>query len=133
VLTGHVADREQVGDALRGADLVLLLSRAEGLPQVLVQAAAAGTPFVSFDVEGVRELLALGAVGAAVPPGDIDAVVDAASHQLRSRDGARGEPTVDLSSWSPDAIRSAYREVFTTVLSGHGRDGRPMRAVSAPA
>jgi glycosyltransferase involved in cell wall biosynthesis len=133
VLTGHVADREQVGDALRAADLVLLLSRAEGLPQVLVQAAAAGTPFVSFDVEGVRELLALGAVGAAVPPGDIDAVVDAASHQLRSRDGARGEPTVDLSSWSPDAIRSAYREVFTTVLSGHGRDGRPMRAVSAPA
>ena len=66
--TGHLSDPEHVYDALRGADLVVLLSAAEGLPQVLVQSAAAGTPFVAFDVEGVREVLALGARGSAVPP-----------------------------------------------------------------
>jgi glycosyltransferase involved in cell wall biosynthesis len=133
VLTGHVSDREHVADALRAADLVLLLSRAEGLPQVLVQAAAAGTPFVSFDVEGVRELLSLGATGAAVPLGDLDAVVDAAAAQLHDRtDGAR-EPAVDLASWSPDAIRSAYRSVFAAVLPGPGRDGRALQPVNAPA
>ena len=36
------------------ADVLVLLSDAEGLPQVLVQAAAAGTPFVTYEVDGAR-------------------------------------------------------------------------------
>jgi glycosyltransferase involved in cell wall biosynthesis len=133
VLTGHVSDREHVSDALRAADLVLLLSRAEGLPQVLVQSAAVGTPFVSFDVEGVRELIALGAAGAAVPLGDLHAVVDAAAAQLVAGRATAREPVADLSSWSPERIRSAYRAAFAGVLSRPGRGDRPDRAVSAPA
>lgn len=116
VLTGHLSDAEHVRDALRAADVVLLLSRAEGLPQVLVQAAAQGTPFVAFDVEGVRELLALGARGAAVPLGDVDAVAVAVAAHLEGGDGL-DEPAADLSSWAPDAIRSAYRDVVGGVLA----------------
>ena len=82
VLTGHLSDPDHVHDALRGADLVVLLSAAEGLPQVLVQSAAAGTPFVAFDVEGVRELLSLGARGSAVPPGRLDTAAAAAAEWL---------------------------------------------------
>lgn len=133
VLAGHVADREHVSDALRAADLVLLLSRAEGLPQVLVQAAAVGTPFVSFDVEGVRELISLGAAGAAVPLGDLDAVVDAAASQLTGRAVGTREPVADLSSWAPESIRSAYRTVFAAALSRSGFGGLADSAVSAPA
>lgn len=123
VLTGHLADPEHVRDALRAADAVLLLSRAEGLPQVLVQAAAQGTPFVAFDVEGVRELLHLGARGAAVPLGDVAAVADAVEALLESTAG-HGEPVADLSSWSPDAIRAAYRDVVGGVL-GHRPSAAP--------
>jgi glycosyltransferase involved in cell wall biosynthesis len=115
VLTGHLSDPGHVHDAIRGADLLVLMSAAEGLPQVLVQAAAAGTPFVAFDVEGVREILALGARGDAVPLGRLDAVVEAARRRLATGP-AEGQARPDLSSWTAEAIAAAYRAVFARVL-----------------
>lgn len=112
VLTGYLGEPSLVHDALRGADLAVLLSEVEGLPQVLVQAAAAGTPFVSYDVEGVREILALGALGSAVEPGRLDAVVNAVHHWLTDAGNAPPEPSADLSSWTAESIAAAYRSVI---------------------
>jgi glycosyltransferase involved in cell wall biosynthesis len=114
VLTGYLSDPALVHEALRGCDVSVLLSAAEGLPQVLVQSAATGTPFVSFDVEGVREILALGARGSAVPPGDVDAAADAVATWLVPSTGR--EPTADLSSWAPESIEAAYRSLLAGVL-----------------
>ena len=75
-LLGHVDDPR---DLFIASDVVVLLSRAEGLPQVLVQAAAAGTPFVATDVDGADELLELGAAGTVVDAGDIVGAARAAS------------------------------------------------------
>ena len=58
-------------DLFAAADAVILLSRAEGLPQVLVQAASVGTPFVACEVDGADELLELGASGTVVEQGDV--------------------------------------------------------------
>jgi len=105
------------------------LSDAEGLPQVLVQSAAAGTPFVAFDVEGVREVLALGARGSAVPLGRLDAVVSAAQRWLRT--GADdGEPPVDLSSWSPESIAASYRAAIGRVLGMTPEPARELLSAS---
>lgn len=59
----------------RAADVLLHVSHTEGVPQVLYEAFAAGTPVVATDVGGVRGA----AEGAAllVPPGDADAAVAA--------------------------------------------------------
>jgi glycosyltransferase involved in cell wall biosynthesis len=117
-LTGYLAEPALVHEALRGADVSVLLSAAEGLPQVLVQSAATGTPFVAFDVEGVREIIALGAEGSAVPLGDVGAAADAVAHWLTAPAGR--EPAADLSSWSPDAIETAYRGVLGPLLDLDG-------------
>lgn len=106
VLLGFV---ERPASLVAAADALILLSRVEGLPQVLVQAAAAGTPFVSYEVDGARELLELGAVGAVVPTGDLPAAADALGRVLSSD---RPAATLDLASWSPDAIAEAYRRVL---------------------
>jgi glycosyltransferase involved in cell wall biosynthesis len=106
---------EDPGHLVGAADLIILLSRAEGLPQVLVQAAVAGTPFVAYTVDGVRELLRLGATGAAVPLGELGAAAGASARLLRGG----GQPTrasIDLSSWSPEAIVGGYRAVIGWVL-----------------
>jgi glycosyltransferase involved in cell wall biosynthesis len=116
VLTGYLADPSLVHDALRGVDVVLLLSDSEGLPQVLVQSAAAGTPFVAFDVEGVREVLALGARGSAVAHGRIDEVADAVERWLPGHGPVVREPVADLSSWTPEAIADSYRRVIGSLL-----------------
>lgn len=48
--------REHVVAAFREADVVLLPSRFEAAPLVLVEAMAAGVPFVAYDVGNAREL-----------------------------------------------------------------------------
>ena len=121
VLTGHLGDPADVADVLRGADVVLLLSKAEGLPQVLVQAAANGTPFVTYDVEGVTELLALGAQGDATPLGDLDAVVEALAKVLVAPSPSE-RPVADLSSWTEEAVHDGHRRV---VLGALGRPWTP--------
>ncbi|MBT8248874.1 MAG: glycosyltransferase, partial [Acidimicrobiia bacterium] len=112
-LLGYVADP---GDLFLTTDAVVLLSRAEGLPQVLVQAAAAGTPFVSTDIDGADELLEMGASGSVVEMGDIVGAARALLPYLRwpaKKNAAR----IDLSSWNPVRVRADYRELFTAVLN----------------
>jgi len=118
-LLGHVDDPR---DLFVASDLVVLLSRAEGLPQVLVQAAAAGTPFVATDVDGADELLELGAPGKVVNVGDVVGAARAALPYLRWP-VERSGPTIDLSSWSPDRVRAGYRDLVSSVLAAE-QDGR---------
>lgn len=103
------------GMLVRAADVVVLLSSAEGVPQVLVQAAAAQTPFVAYDVDGVRELRDLGAEGVAVPLGDVPGAA-AAVASLLERGPAPSAAALDLAPWTPDAIRTGYRAVIARVL-----------------
>jgi len=53
------------------------VSLTEGLPQVLIEAAAAGLPIVATDVGGVAAALNDGLAGVLVPPADVDALVGA--------------------------------------------------------
>src|SRR5262249_31365645 len=53
----------------RAADVLVLPSFSEGVPCVLLEAAACGTPFVASHVGGIPEIAHLGE-GQLVPPGD---------------------------------------------------------------
>lgn len=112
-LVGFIPDPGPLVDA---AALVVLLSSAEGVPQVLVQAAAAGTPFVSYEVDGVRELIDLGADGAAVPLNNVAAAASAARSLLARGLKVRG-PSIDLTPWSTDFIAAEYRRVIGGILA----------------
>jgi glycosyltransferase involved in cell wall biosynthesis len=118
------------GALIRAADVVVLLSSAEGVPQVLVQAAAAQTPFVAYEVDGVRELMDLGAEGVAVPLGNLPAAAGSVRALLmRGRTAPRA--AIDLSAWTAEAIHDGYRRVIGAALSGHDIDAaRPLEAVA---
>ena len=103
------------------ADALVLLSNAEGLPQVLMQAAAAGLPFVTYDVDGGREVVALGAVGRIVPLGAVDGAADALVSLLRANASRRRR--IDVSSWDPNVIAASYRSVVDNVLGEVRRVG----------
>jgi glycosyltransferase involved in cell wall biosynthesis len=112
-LVGFIRDP---GPLIEAAALVVLLSSAEGMPQTLVQAAAAGTPFVAYAVDGVQELIDLGADGAAVPLGDLPAAASAARSLLDRGLKVQG-PSIDLSPWSADVIAAEYRRIVGGVLA----------------
>jgi glycosyltransferase involved in cell wall biosynthesis len=54
IFTGY---REDVEELMALMDIFVLTSLREGLPRVLVQAAAVGVPSVAFDVDGVPEII----------------------------------------------------------------------------
>ncbi|MEP6623782.1 MAG: glycosyltransferase [Acidimicrobiia bacterium] len=112
-LLGYVSPTEPL---LWQADALVLLSNAEGLPQVLIQAAAAGVPFVTYDVDGGREVVALGAVGQVVELGDVDGAADALARLLVRADAI--ERRVDVRSWDREIIYSSYRRVVDDVVGG---------------
>jgi glycosyltransferase involved in cell wall biosynthesis len=73
-MTGSVDD---VRPHLEWADLLLLVSRTEGLPGAVLEAGAAGVPSVAFGVGGTSETMIPGESGIIITPGDTDAMVDA--------------------------------------------------------
>jgi glycosyltransferase involved in cell wall biosynthesis len=83
---GYVRFGDQLAAQYRGSHVMLHTSWTEGLPQVLVEAFAAGPPVVAADVGGIAQ--AVGEAAVLVPPGDADAAARALS-TLASDQAAR--------------------------------------------
>ncbi len=70
--TGLVSP-ESVPSLVGAMDVLVHLSRREGLARALPQALAAGRPVVAYDCDGAREVCLDGVTGFLVPPGDMAA------------------------------------------------------------
>jgi glycosyltransferase involved in cell wall biosynthesis len=94
-LPGYVPFGPELLELYRQAHLFVHVSLTEGVPQVLAEALASGTPIVATDVGGVAAALDHGAAGLLVPPDDRDALVAAVGRlagdgELRARLVTRG-------------------------------------------
>lgn len=92
-LLGYLPIHGGLMDCYRGANVFLHISWTEGMPQVLLEAFAAGTPVVATAVGGVPE--AAGDAALLIPPGDPGAAAEAigriaADPELRRRLVTRG-------------------------------------------
>lgn len=74
---------EELPDWFCAADLFVLASRSEGVPNVLLEAAACGLPLVATSVGGIPEIAHL-AASRLVPPEDATALAAAIGDMLRS-------------------------------------------------
>ena len=89
-LGGHVrllGARRDVADLLAGADLFVNASHYEGLPLVVLEAMAAGTPVVATDAGDVRAVV--DGAGLVVPPGDPSALATGMGELLGDDRSAR--------------------------------------------
>lgn len=78
--------RDDMPAVLAQATVVVLPSYREGLPKVLIEAAAAGRPVVTTDVPGCRDAITPGVTGLLVPPKNAAALAEAIHTLLRDRD-----------------------------------------------
>ena len=81
----------------------MLPSLSEGVPNVLLESIACGTPFVASRVGGVPEIATDG-IDRLVPPGDAAALADAIQEQIAASAGA-ARRTFEPESWPVAAQR----------------------------
>jgi glycosyltransferase involved in cell wall biosynthesis len=73
------------GQALAAADVVVMPSRTEGTPGVLIEAGLSGLPAVATDVGGVPQIVRDGETGVLVPAGHIEALAAGVERALADR------------------------------------------------
>lgn len=126
-----VGFRNEAPRIVKSADLFLLSSRWEGMPNVLLEAMALGKPIVTTDVEGAEELLGPLRVHQLVPRGDARLYQRAVMWHHLHRDesielGKKNQQRVrDFFSWERVALM--YGELWKGLCGGHsiarlGRD-----------
>ena len=106
---------------LAASDISVLTSLWEGLPRVLVQAAATGKPIVTFDVEGAWEVVRDGRSGFIVQSRDVAAFTDRLESLLADRDNARllGEAGRDQigSQWTLETMLERLDRLYQRLTS----------------
>jgi glycosyltransferase involved in cell wall biosynthesis len=115
-------DREDIPEIMRGLDIFVLPSLAEGISNTILEAMASGLPIVATRVGGNPELVDEGKTGALVPPNDPAALAEAISRYLEgpgmmTAHGRAGREKVE-GLFSMEAMVEGYLAVYDEVLRG---------------
>ena len=117
---GWLGYRDDVRAIYREADVVLVPSRSEGLPNVVLEAMGHGVPVVATAVGGVPELVVHACTGYLAPTGDVEALAAATSALLRDRELSavigRNARRLVTERFSLAARRDAMQSIVTEVL-----------------
>lgn len=114
--------REDMPALLSASNIVVLPSYREGLPKVLVEAAAAGRAVVTTDVPGCRDAIEVGASGLLVPPRNPNALAKAIQ-QLIDDPGLRKKMALKSRllaerEFSIDKIIKAHLKIYHALEAG---------------
>jgi len=117
--------RSDIASLLRGFDIFVLPSLAEGISNTILEAMASGLPVVATQVGGNPELVLPGVTGCLVPPGEPEAITRAikrylAEPELMRAHGRAGRERVE-SRFSIRTMVGEYLELYDSLL-------RPARA-----
>ncbi|HMH50447.1 MAG TPA: glycosyltransferase [Candidatus Acidoferrum sp.] len=114
---GHVED---VASIYRQSTLLIIPSRSEGLPNVALEAMAAGVPVVATDVGGLGELITSGQTGVLIPPEDPSALARAIRQLLDRADERRrlasAAHAYAIERFSLTARVAAFHGLYTELL-----------------
>src|SRR5262249_15767865 len=111
--------RRDLPDVYAATNVFLLTSRNEGTPVAIIESLASGTPAVSTDVGGVRDVISDAAFGALAPPDDVEALTARVDEGLepagRPRAGRAGAPAAGRVRVGIDRllddVEALYREL----------------------
>ena len=118
--------RPDVPDLMQAADAFVSSSAWEGLPMVLLEAAASGAPIVATDVGGSRDVVDPSRTGLLVPPLDppaLAAAMDAIMAMRPDDRHAMGEAGRRLVAEAFDlqAVADTWEQVYRDALHARGR------------
>lgn len=93
----------------------------EGVPKVLIEAAACGRPIIATDVPGCRDIVRQGVNGLLVPPGDVPSLVDAIRGLLadptRRHDFGENGREIAVSEFALEIVIDKTLAVYREILA----------------
>lgn len=115
-LLGH---RKDIPELFASSSIVVLPSYREGLPRVLIEAAAAGRAVVTTDVPGCRDAIEPDVSGLLVPVRDATALADAIQRLIEDVDlcqrmGREGRRLAEK-EFSIDKVVKAHLDIYRTL------------------
>jgi sugar transferase (PEP-CTERM/EpsH1 system associated) len=115
-------ERADIPDVLRGLDLFVLPSQAEGISNTILEAMASGLPVVATAVGGNPELVVDGECGWLVPPSNPAAMAEALAAYVHDRamlraHGAAARRRAEL-QFGIDTMVRRYQDLYDGLLAG---------------
>ncbi len=120
---------------MQAADGFVLASRQEGLPMVLLEAAAAGLPAVATDIPGTREAVLDGQTGRLVAPDDPKALAAAMREVMklsvteRAALGAHARRRA-VEQFGIETVLDRWEQLYTEAMAAHSRPATRAACVS---
>ncbi len=117
--------RDDMAQVFAECNIVCLPSTyGEGVPKVLIEAAACGRACVTTDTPGCREIVRHGENGLLAPPTDLDALTDAVTRliddpELRQAYGVKGREIV-LREFTLSRVADETIALYRSLLDGAG-------------
>lgn len=129
---GHTADFAAL---LPGADLLVNASLSEEMPNVVLEAMAAGVPVVATAVGAVAEIAGDPPALALVPPANAERIAGEALRLLRDPAAAQQQAEAAQQrlrqAYSPAAQQQQLRELHRSLLAARGGESRAAKAAGA--
>jgi glycosyltransferase involved in cell wall biosynthesis len=123
-LSGNVrflGSRTDIPDLLNAADISLLCSHEEGLPNAIIEAMSCGTAVVSTEVGGTGELIDDGINGILVPPGDPAAlsrsILELSRDTKRRHTMGQAARTEIERAYDLETCARAYDDIYRLVMA----------------
>jgi len=113
--------KDHISQVLKESAIVVLPSvYGEGVPKILIEAAAVGRPIIATDIPGCREIVHDGVNGLLVPGNDIGALTSAIERLLNDNDlrqiyGSEGRKLVE-NEFSDQIVSQATLEIYREFL-----------------
>ena len=118
----HLAGfQNDIAGFYQAADCLVLPSHWEGMPNVVLEAMAAGLPVIATDVEGSCEIVEHKKTGLLVPPNNIQALTEAIINQAENlnlmREYADLAQHIVVKEFTHEAVVRKYTDLYQSLLS----------------
>ncbi len=105
----------------KASDLLVLPSIYEGLPNVVLEAMAIGTPVVATNIYGIPELIQDNVNGLLVPPKNVEEIAMAITHMIDDPDTSRQFATISrerVNFFTVQRMTGEYEKLYTGMCPG---------------
>jgi len=117
-MLGLIKDDQKMADFYGLIDLFALPSRSDCFPSTQIEAVRAGTPLVTADIPGAREIVRVTGMGEIVKARDPAALAEGIVKVAQNLDDYRARHAVAMEIFDPERSIDAYEDLFERAIAG---------------